>query len=431
LKCYGLKFRNIWGTVPIGLISLGKSLKFDIYSTKDRHFTMIIRLRFIAFFTVILISSCNILRLLSLNKILFKAPIVAQHNFKEEKKFRFIGGWIYIYAKINGSDSLEFMLDTGSPSFISFGTKDSLNIKSKKIVDSLEYCSLNTQIGNINYQNTSYMVFNVYSFKRLIGVNLMQNQIWSFNFKDSIVTITDKLDYLKTEIDGFKIPFKPFGKQRTPVVKLIMNDNDTIEAFIDIGDAGFINLSSRFNLAKIKANNPQYVATALYKNDNYNRKNPQDSIAEAYTVKFNSLRIAGFRTENIVASYDPSDKGRNLVGLGFLKNFIVTIDWLNNDIYLKPIEGRKLIDNVSTYGLNIYRKHNSLRISSVCKNSEAENQGIKCGDEIESINGIEASNIDNKTIELINIGSPDNEEIILKLKNRKNPIHFKKYYLFQ
>ena len=242
----------------------------------------------------------------------------------------------------------------------------------------------------------------------------MQNQIWSFNFKDSAVTITDRLDSLKEEISGAsKTHFRPFNKQKTPIVKLVLNGHDTIEAFIDIGNSGTLNLFSSFNITDIKTDTSGNIATELFRNEEIDKKHPQDSISKNYIIRLNSLSIGSIKEENITAS-STSYHAMNLLGIGFLKHFIVTIDWLNNDVYLKPVEGRDFKPNTPTFGISVSHEHKRLIISSIYKGSEAEKQGIHWENEIESINNIEARNIDSKTIDSINNGTFNNYGILVK-----------------
>jgi predicted aspartyl protease len=385
----------------------------------------------LALFAIVLFSSCGLFRALTLNKKMFKKPVVAQKDFKQQVKFRFKNGWIYIYARVNESDSAEFMLDTGAPSYIGFETKDALKIRSKKVIDSLEYSSLTTQIGNIRYKNATFLIMEALGIKRLIGVNIMQNQIWSFNFRDSVITITDRLDYMKDVTNGYKVHFTPHSIQKTPVIKLVINGNDSINVFLDIGDAGFINLYSGFNIAKVKTDNPGNVKDFYYKDKISVKKQFVDTTLVAYDAKLNSLKLGGFEVKNIIVQDDPNIQSRNLVGLGFLKHFIITIDWLNNDVYFKPIEERPFVANIATYGFNIYHKDSACRITVVYKNSEAEKKGIKCGDEIESINGTGVNNINKKTWQIIQNNEESDAEIVLKIKDKKDTVRLKKYSLFQ
>lgn len=386
--------------------------------------------RFVFIVLIVLVfSSCGIFRLLSLNKKLNVPPTVDTRNFKEQRKFRLKNGWIFMYAKINGGDSLEFMLDSGSPSFMSFKIMDSLKIKSDKVINSIYRSSVDVSIGKINYQNTGFIVINYDIFRKIIGVNLMQNQVWSFNFKDSVVTITDRLDYLQPEILDNKIHFTPLSKQKTPVVKFVADNGDTATAFIDLGNSGSINLSARFDTIKLKQNEHGNIARWHYWKET--NKKSRDTIGMYYGFKFNSLKIGNYAAENITASDDPGSGARNLIGLGFLKNFIVTIDWIHDNIYLKPIEGRKWRSKWSSYGMQVdNNSKKELVVFAILQGSDAEKQGIRPGDRIEMINNIPADSATRKIMDMVNDPANSDEEIAIKLKGRSDIIHLKKSDLF-
>ena len=358
---------------------------------------------------------------------LYRPPFVLQKNFIQRKKFWFKDGWIYVYAQVNKSDSLEFMIDSGSPSFIGFSTKKQLNIHSHKVEDSLEYCSLNVQLGNIDYQDATFMILETFNIKQLLGANLMQNQIWSLNFADSVLTITDNIANIKADTAGYRVHYKPYGKQKSPLISLKLN-TDSTDAFLDLGDASSINLYKGFNLTKEEKNNPDRIAPFYYKKEE--KQKGKDSIAESYYLKLNSLKIGNYETKNVLASYSPGVPSKNLIGLGFLKNFIVTIDAIHHTIYLKPIEGRIPQSNIATYGLDIYRKHKSWVVGSVFKGSEAEKQGINCNDEIDQINGKDVKNIDARIIKEIDNREPSDKELTLRMKNKPKDVILRKYLLF-
>lgn len=81
------------------------------------------------------------------------------------------------------------------------------------------------------------------------------------------------------------------------------------------------------------------------------------------------------------------------IGIEFMKHFIVTIDWPENQLYLTPIEGLEMKHNIRTFGLTYGYFDGAVRVESIYGGSEAEKKGIKIGDPIIEINGHRVDNL--------------------------------------
>jgi predicted metalloprotease with PDZ domain len=96
---------------------------------------------------------------------------------------------------------------------------------------------------------------------------------------------------------------------------------------------------------------------------------------------FNDLPVGVYRIN------DEKNATRGNIGIEFMKHFIVTIDWPENQIYLTPIEGREMKHNIQTFGLTYGCFDGAVRVASIYGGSDAEKKGIKIGDPVIEING--------------------------------------------
>jgi hypothetical protein len=397
--------------------------------------------RFIIIFSVLsiwfaIVSSCTLVRLNKFKNSLGKSTIVSA-DFPVCFKFTF-SEWIFLKAKLNNSSIVQdFFLDTGSPYTYCFKTKKSAILKSKKLLRfgdfRFDYGASNAEIASIKYSNLAYLVSDMaHCWKKnnsgYIGVNAMQNSIWEFNFQDTTIKVSDTLSDFQNVTGAYKVKFKPLGKQQTPVVKIVINNNDTITAFIDTGCDKFLQLNSRFGKKSSKLFCPDCVRTS-YKNINQMGEHMRrDSIVETNFIKTNSFKIGDLELTTAIINQSPLYKGKNLIGLGFLKNFIVTIDWKHYFIYLKPFSNKQVVTKRTTYGFKCDQIDKVLKVTEILRNDIADNEGIKCGDEILKINNIAALDIDQNTIDSINDELPTDTEIVVQFKTKE--VRFKKHDFF-
>lgn len=357
-------------------------------------------------------------------------------NFLETIKFE-LKSWIFIKAKLNHSATAStFLLDTGSPCTYTFKTSKELNMKSKKFIRFGEYKSdygySDLEIGKVRYQNIVSLfmdngLFNYLKVAGMIGVNAMQNSIWEINFEDTTITISDNLSHFKNISSTYLIPFKPYSEQQTPVVKLAINGNDTISAFIDTGHLSSFYFNSSFlNDSKQQANlNMKTLYCDVSENG---KKLGKRTMYKRDLIQLNSLKIGDLEFEQVLAERMNLYKGKNLIGLDFLKNFIVTIDWIHFNLYLKPIAGRAVSSNLASYGFEFYKKGEVLRIAYVVKGSQAEAFGLKCEDEVYTINGQKIKDVPKEFLDLISNDIPSDQIIEIGLKDKT--MRLKKDLLF-
>lgn len=119
-----------------------------------------------------------------------------------------------------------------------------------------------------------------------------------------------------------------------------------------------------------------------------------------------------------------------MVGLDFLKNFIVTIDFKNHLLYLKPLEKTHFPKNIASFGFECFKRKGVLEVDFIYKGSLAEQLGIKCGDKILKVNNQDIKDIDNNTLKLLTDDLPSDKEIILTFQNKDKEIKLKKVPIF-
>ncbi|MBS0472209.1 MAG: aspartyl protease family protein [Proteobacteria bacterium] len=102
--------------------------------------------------------------------------------------------------------------------------------------------------------------------------------------------------------------------------------------------------------------------------------------------------VVGFGTDKAGAFADPSLSGN--IGGGVLKRFVVTFDYANNTMYLKPVTQTVTdLDTFDRFGAWINIGKDGLDVVAVTANGPAAAAGLKQGDVITAIDGKAASDI--------------------------------------
>lgn len=391
----------------------------------------ITNISYIFLFLLLLCSSCVVFRMSKVKKSLEHHSLVSK-NFAQTIKFRQDGNYIYIMAKVNGdSISREYILDTGSPCLFFPKAKKLLNLQTKQLYNfgknnKAEYGFTSAEIGSLKYNNLVFLMLKpYYDFEQcgMIGVNVMQNSIWSFNFKDSIITISDDIKYFTDLNESYSVKFKPRQSQETPYIQAVINNKDTVSIMIDSGDNTFIR-GYEWDKNKFE-NTPENIVSCQINWNLYGSNLKKDSITSKKYYKLNSLKIGTYEMNNIVV-----DGGVYQIGLRFLQNFELTFDWINHTMYFKPHENIEFQSNIPSFGFKVVKYKEKLRVGLLFDKSKATVMGVKLGDEIISINGKNASEIEESTLNMINNKVPIDEAFIFKINGIHEDLVLKKENLF-
>lgn len=379
-------------------------------------------------FICILLSSCIILRKKAVVKALAHVdPEPKAYCFTVKTKITDI---LSVSAKTgNQASDQNFMFDTGSPLTYSFKTKDSFNIESKKYFrigsSKFDYGKGPFNFGNVTFNNagfivTDYILDEYKEVDGLIGSSLLQTSICELNFADSTIKVSNDLANFTNIQNSYSGSFEPSAGQGTPIVKIVIG-KDTLTGFIDTGFSGLIKFNSNVKLPPEAAGKREW-----YRNVKYSDGSKKDRFVNGAYYQVHRLGVAGLQLDSLTIWQDPKYYGRNLIGLAFLKKFIVTIDWVHHRIYFKPVNNIRF-RQIYTYGFTCWMHDRQLRVLDLYKGSELEKAGVKSGDVIVSINKIK--DFSEAMISNINSNTPDNVPIQLEIEN-KRVITLKKGRLF-
>ena len=123
--------------------------------------------------------------------------------------------------------------------------------------------------------------------------------------------------------------------------------------------------------------------------------------SRGYVTRGTSMTLGSVEVDNVVTTLSTQDKGafagndyQGNVGGGILKRFVVTFDYGNQIMYLKPLPGP--VADTGTYdraGMWFNQSPKGFDVVSVTPGSPADTAALAVGDVIVSVDGVPAKDI--------------------------------------
>ena len=384
---------------------------------------------------------------------------MAGSGFKEVVDFEYVSGLICIKARLNDEkEERRFILDTYSVCLLREGlltvpgldvldaTKDLGGKFEKTPMKPLFPKFRKVTVGRIVFEDIGAMVLSESSGNAvaslledgLIGANLMRHCLWQIDFERKKITLADRIEALEGLENAVRIPFKPKPLQSSPDVEAVLDGGEKASLQFDTGATGFLSLLTP-SLKSLVESGQAVAFTARL--DRFIEEPGASGIETHYFVRVPSLKLGTRVFENLaVAALDPARgelMSQGNLGLEFMKNFVVTLDWTSDTIYLAPIAGREPKRNIRTFGFTYDYRDGAMRISSLYAGSPAEKAGLRIDTPILSINGRPVDRLTGDEVRLFKNGglvfsAVEDGEIALELlvEGRRVLLRFASYELF-
>jgi hypothetical protein len=341
-------------------------------------------------------------------------------NKSSKMEFKQINHNIIIPAKVNDSDTLWFILDTGlNTSLITELTStDSLSINYARKVrlnglgggESLEaYSSINNniKIGDINFKKQAINVLlqDIFFLSRKAGCKI-NGIIGSTVFEKYIVDI----DYVNNEIEFIKPEFYEYKKRnktvclplefigRKPYINTWITDSygqrSKVKLLVDTGASLAIWLQENETISKPEKNIYNIIGQGL------------NGDIHGHIGRINEIEIGKFTLKNPLVSFPDTsalrlnllrDNRNGSIGGNLLRRFNIVIDYPNKQICFRRNRSFNKPFLYNNSGIDVETPFPGLKvfiINNVMENSPAHKAGIKQGDQIISINNKDAQELD-------------------------------------
>ena len=319
---------------------------------------------------------------------------------------RLINNHIYGRAKVNGKGPFLFTFDTGGHNTVASPIAKELGLRIESDLPGAGEGAAESglarvdrlEIGNAVVKNQLFAVFPLDKLSDIEGIPLP-----GMIGYETLCRFVTRIDYgamTVTLIDSKNFNPKNAG---TPV-KFTFNDHipEVIGTFeglpakfdIDTGSRSELTLNKPFAAKNgLRVSHPKGVNAV----DGWGVGGP----STGYVTRGRTMTLGSVVIDNVVATLTNQDKGvfsgsdySGNVGGGILKRFVVTFDYGNQTLYLKPLSGP--VADTGTFdraGMWINQSAHGFKIADVTRGGPAEAAGLKTGDTITEVDGKPAMDI--------------------------------------
>lgn len=354
-------------------------------------------------------SVANVLRMMRANNDL--VPKWPSNKKQQILDALYIGEKPYIKVKANDNTELLFLIDTGASFSMVFDTEIGKSIAHKKGFDlsiqgwgdgentpayQTELNSLNigevtfndVKVAYIPISTSQYYLNNKEAiFDGVLGHDLMKHFSWTFDKKVSKITISSE-GYKPKSTDSV-VPFDvSFSKLSIPAI-VKFNETEFVEkqVIIDTGSRHYLKLSSTYprnndiTLPETKVRAADFGMSGVALHERITLPNIQIG-----DVVFTNVKT------NLIKSDDEDDWW--VIGSALMNQYVTIIDYHNNNFIIQEDKEKTFATKFNLAGLDIRKLTNgNLFVRYVYPDLPAKASGLKQGDEIESINGIDANSL--------------------------------------
>ena len=252
---------------------------------------------------------------------------------------------IHLKGKINNSDTLDFLFDTGAgisviPSSI-INQKVNLTIDGSQEnggtdgVATVDKSSKNTiEINNLKWENVPLLSINYQkpSFDAVLGWIAFEDKIVEIDYEKSVLVIHPFLPNLSTEYT--RLEFKLIGGIPYIKCKLIVNEKECEGWFdFDTGSDGELMIGQKFAKDNLLNNVMKNIGTSKsVGSTGIEIKNNDVILPKLKLGEYEMYQIPLSIQEQEVEGNEHNEN----IGNNILKRFNAIIDFKNNYIYLKP-----------------------------------------------------------------------------------------------
>ena len=348
-----------------------------------------------------LLAGCGVLKTVKL----MKQGEVVPETFTTTVPFVERMGLMVVKVRIHGAD-YDFLLDSGAPNVITKELAASLGLTSEvaqKVVDSQgkkndqEFVVLDSiGIGDVTFLNTGAVVADLLAVPELaclqvsgfIGANLMRKVVWDIDNTARRITLSDHFSPASIPPDALKVPFLT-EVTGTPKVDIRYNQRWVRSVTFDLGSSGGLTMDrdAYESLINDGTLGPTSRGIGAGSTGLYGRAE-NDSLIR---TKVSHIAIGELGLESKVVEVV---RRRAPVALGreCLKNYRTIIDWSEKAVWL-VLQDEYKGSGFRSFGVNPIYEKDRLLVGSIVNGSKAEKEGLKVGDQITELNGMDRTNM--------------------------------------
>ena len=321
--------------------------------------------------------------------------------------FRMVGEQIVVDVDFGDGVARPFMLDTGAPTFVTEEIGDAhggevvtemvtiagggviewspmVKFPSVTIAGALEITDVT---GGVNWATEG--PFYCITRNGLIGSQAMRNAVWQIHYGNDEITVAATVDQIDHIADAIALPFtvKEDGLSPTPWVELGLGDGKLV-FIVDTGGGVPLTINTD---ALEKVGLELYEDAPVAAGISSGAGGDFDTALAGLTVPMMFGDTELLTTAVVGDGLAPTTDGN--MGASFLKNFVVTLDWSTQTMYLDPLfEGDRVpLPGAASVGVGF--RGDDLAVTSIAKGGPADEAGLTLGEVVTAIDGTDVTDI--------------------------------------
>lgn len=359
-------------------------------------------------------------------------------------QYKPIDNTIFVKVRINDSEKeYNFIFDTGAINAIDDDLAEQLGLEKVSSVKAVDAGGLSSETGvyksdklsieGIVVKNPGLIALDLSFIEKIldtevdgiIGNNFLKFFAVTINYEDSTLIFSSQTERNIASNNYYTMDFaQNMSTGYSPEISCRFGDYET-KAYIDCGNSGYITFPNE-NLEKsgiLKF--PHVISEGSGSGGAFGIP----EFTKTYLIRIPNFSIGSFTGEKILIQ---SGEGSTiLIGNDFLSQFNVKINYPEKQIVLFPFKDKPEFDNnPQEIGFSaIKTEQQTFKTVLVLENSSAWKAGIKQGDEIIEINGIETGKLTNDEFGEIK-NQAESLDLVIKRDGDEIKISVTKNYLF-
>ncbi len=298
---------------------------------------------------------------------------------------------IVIKGKINGSSkSYNFILDTGGLTFIDRKVAEELDLKIRGNMAKMD----TLEMGEVSIPNIfAFMGFNFKEFERygiplsgIIGSNLLERFKVTLDYRNQRVILSPNKEDSGESTHGWQFKFTNHRVNNAPMIDCTINENISVSAMVDTGQPYSVVLPLNY-LDKMGARDDP----ALVRSKGVMIKWPGTKTIDTYLGRIEQFTQGSLKIRDLMCCFAelPPLLSVPLLGKDYLCQFLITIDFPNDEILFVPYEDVQFVKDMFSFGVNLSTgENNTIVVDGLWTGGPADKAGIDVGDEIVACNGM-------------------------------------------
>ncbi len=297
---------------------------------------------------------------------------------------------IVIKGKINGSSKLyNFILDTGGLTFIDRKVAEELGLKIRGNMAKMD----TLEIGEVSIPNIfAFMGFNFQEFERygiplygIIGSNLLERFKVTLDYLNQRVILSPDKEDTGESTNGERFKFTNHRINNAPMIDCTINGTISVKAMVDTGQPYSVVLPLDY-LDKMSVRDDPL----LVKSKGIMIKWPGTKTIDVYIGRIEQFAQGSLKIKDLMCCFAelPPLLSVPLLGKDYLCQFLITIDYPNDEILFVSYEDAQFVKDMFSFGMNLsIGENNTIIVDGLWTGGPADKAGVNVGDEIVACNG--------------------------------------------